>query len=296
MNAQERTDWSEGDRDDLFEWSITEALFAMPPTIFVTAWAGHIPFLFALIKLARPRSYVELGVHFGGSFVAACAAVQRYRTDTVCIGIDNWQGDLHAGKYEGDEIFERLLKYLDSNFSTAILYRENFSDGLKHVEDGSVDILHFDGLHTFDAIQQDFLSWSPKLSKRGIALFHDTAVKEAEFGVWKFWEEIKSSYRTMEFFHSAGLGVAFIGQEQPEAVQRMLSLWETNTAFREFFRTTCEHLGRALPDRMATPTLDAVNILTTRCRTWKLLWPITRFSKAFRLVASLNESGTRKWR
>jgi hypothetical protein len=123
---------SERAADDLFEWTLTEALFATPSSLFLTAWAGHIPFLFALVKLARPRTYVELGVHFGGSFVAACSAANRYRTDTACFGIDNWEGDQHAGAYEGQKAFDNLSAYLQKHFPSARLYRENFSDALSH--------------------------------------------------------------------------------------------------------------------------------------------------------------------
>jgi hypothetical protein len=128
------------------------------------------------------------------------------------------------------------------------------------------------------------------MSPRGIALFHDISLREAEFGVWKFWERLKSSYRTIEFYHSAGLGVAFVGPDQPPSVQRLLTMWETNDSFREFFRTTCEHLGRLIPERMSQTSTDALKLLTTQCLTWKILWPLLRFSKTFRLVNSL---GTR---
>jgi Methyltransferase domain len=267
--------------DDLFEWTLTEALFATPSSLFLTAWAGHIPFLFALVKLARPRTYVELGVHFGGSFVAACSASSRYRTGTMCFGIDNWEGDQHAGSYDGNKAFHDLLAYLQKHFPTATLYRENFNDALSHFENGSIDILHFDGFHTFNAIQEDFAAWSPKLSRRGIALFHDISLREAEFGVWKFWEQLKPTYRTMEFYHSAGLGVAFIGPDQPPPVQRLLSLWETNDPFRELFRTTCEHIGHLLPSRMENSSANALKLVATQSRILKLMY------KAFRRVGSL---------
>jgi len=275
--------------DDLFEWAVTEALFATTASLFLTAWAGHIPFLFALIKLARPRNYVELGVHFGGSFVAACSAVERYRTETACFGIDNWRGDQHAGAYEGDRIFGELSAYLKANFPNAVLHRENFERALSRFADGSVDVLHFDGLHTFDAIARDFEAWKPKLSRQGVALFHDIAVREGEFGVWKLWETVKSSCPFMEFYHSAGLGVAFIGPDQPAPMGRLLDLWTSNDAFREFFRTTCEHLGRLLPGRLDPPGAEAVKHLTQRSQLWKLLWPITRASQAFRQVNSIGQ-------
>jgi Methyltransferase domain len=275
--------------DDLFEWGITEALFSTPASLFLTAWTGHVPFLFALIKLVRPKNYVELGVHYGGSFVCACSAAKRYSTETMCFGVDSWQGDLHAGVYEGDRIFRDLSSYLKHNFPTATLYRSTFNEALSRFEDGSIDLLHFDGLHTYDAIQKDFETWRPKLSQQGIAMFHDTAIREGEFGVWKFWEKLKGSYPTMEFFHSAGLGVAFIGPNQSPPAQRLLELWTTNDAFREFFRTTCEHLGRLLPGRMDPSSAEALKLLTQQCRTWKLLWPITRFSKTFQLANSVGQ-------
>src|ERR1700681_1797443 len=112
---------SEPQADDLFEWTLTEALFSTPADLFLTAWTGHIPFLLALFKLIRPRTYVELGVHYGGSFVAACSAARRYSTDTSCFGIDNWQGDQHAGSYDGDKAFGRLSSYLNVNFPKAVL-------------------------------------------------------------------------------------------------------------------------------------------------------------------------------
>jgi Methyltransferase domain len=196
-------------------------------------------------------AYVELGVHYGGSFVAACSAASRYRTGTTFIGIDNWQGDQHAGSYDGEQAFNNLSSYLQNHFPAAVLYRQEFSEAVSRFDNGSIDILHFDGLHTFDAIQRDFAEWSPKLSSQGIALFHDISLREMEFGVWKFWERLRPLHRTMEFCHSAGLGVAFIGPDQPASVQRLLSLWESNEPFRELFRTTCENVGRLLPQRMA---------------------------------------------
>ncbi len=271
----------ESSSDDLFEWAITEALFAKPLSLFLTAWAGHIPFLFALFKLSKPRNYVELGVQYGGSFVAACSAAARYDIGTSCFGIDNWQGDRHSRSYDGDDEFRKLSEYLKRHFPTAVLHRKDFSDALQTFEDGTIDILHFDGLHTLEAIQRDFADWRPKLSRRGIALFHDISLREAEFGVWKFWDRLKTSCRTIEFYHSAGLGVAFVGPDQTPAVNRLLSQWETNDPFREFFRTTCEHIGRELPDRMMA-TLPAPQPSKVR----RLLRPIKRFAKRLAMVGS----------
>jgi len=268
--------------DDLFEWSITEALFATPARLFVTAWAGHMPFLFALIKLMQPRTYVELGVHFGGSFVCACTAARRYSPATQCIGVDSWQGDIHAGAYDGNAAYAKLQDYLSTAFPQAKLIRETFDAARDKFTDGSIDILHIDGFHSYDVVKRDFEHWHQKLSNRGIVLFHDTAVREREFGVWKFWEQIKGRYRTMEFFHASGLGVVFIGEDQPVVVKRLLAQWDENRAFREFFRTACEHAGESLRARMYPTAAETLASLTQQSRMWKLLWPITKHSGIFR--------------
>ena len=55
--------------------------------------------------------------------------------------------------------------------------------------ENSIDILHIDGLHTYDAVK-DFITWKNKIREGGSILFHDWNVRSEDFGVWKLWEEI----------------------------------------------------------------------------------------------------------
>jgi len=195
----------------------------------VISWQGHIPFAFSLIRLFTPACLVELGTHKGDSYLAFCEAAHRYSPATRCFAIDTWTGDEHAGYY-GDEILENLQKLhnpLYSSFSTLI--RSTFDNALAKLPDGSIDLLHIDGLHTYEAVRHDFESWQSKLSDKGIVLFHDTQVHQSNFGVWKYWSELSLHYPHFEFSHSNGLGVLAVGKHAAEALPDLFNI-DANTA------------------------------------------------------------------
>jgi hypothetical protein len=88
----------------------------------------------------------------------------------------------------------------------------SFDEAVSRVPNGSVDLLHIDGFHTYEAVRHDYETWKPKLAEGAWVLFHDVDVREGDFGVWRFWDELKSRYpRHLEFNHSHGLGVIFTG-------------------------------------------------------------------------------------
>lgn len=183
-----------------------------------SAWTGHIPFLFSLMTISRPKLFVELGVHNGASFFAACRASKELGGITRCVGVDHWRGDAHAGDFE-EAVFLNFRKVLDESFpQIGEYFRGSFDSALTEFEEGSIDLLHIDGFHTYSAVKHDFESWLPKLSDQAIVLFHDVNVFREDFGVWRFWEEIKRDYgfRAMQLGNDHGLGVLFFGSSALE--------------------------------------------------------------------------------
>ena len=167
-----------------------KSFFWSPDYLEVSAWTEHIPFAFWITEVLQPRVVVELGVHLGTSYFAFCQAVDRLNLETVCYGIDTWKGDEHAGFY-GEEIFNKVAGYNASRYSKfSTLIRSTFDDAKNYFIDGSVDLLHIDGAHTYEAVKEDFESWLPKLSSRAIVIFHDINVRERNFGVFRLWDEL----------------------------------------------------------------------------------------------------------
>jgi hypothetical protein len=193
--------------------------FQVPDRINVpSAWYEHIPFAFYLMDVLQPKCLVELGTHAGVSYAAFCQAIQNLTLNTKCFAIDTWEGDKMAGYY-GQEVYEELRDYHDSHYSKfSSLLKMTFDEGVNYFSDNSIDLLHIDGLHTYEAIKHDFENWFRKLTPNAIVLFHDTNVHENDFGVWKYWEELKEKYTNFEFFHGHGLGVLTLADNFPQGL------------------------------------------------------------------------------
>jgi hypothetical protein len=231
-----------------FAFALSPASFWLPEYFCPSGWIEHAPFAFWVCEALHPRHFIELGTHYGYSYFAFCQAIDRLGLGTTAYAVDSWQGDEHAGFYD-ESVFQSVAarnneKY--SGFSTLI--RSTFEGALDYFTDGSIDLLHIDGRHFYDDVKHDFVIWRPKLAENGVVLFHDTNVREREFGVWKFFDELSAQHPSFRFFHGHGLGLLVLGEPVPATIAPLIHA-PRETA--DQIRAVYAFLGGALSTRAA---------------------------------------------
>jgi predicted O-methyltransferase YrrM len=273
-------------------------------TLVPSAWSQHAPFLLSLISLLQPRRHVEIGSHFGMSFLAACQAVQECGLQTQCIAIDSWMGDHQAGFYDSSG-FEQFTYLLRTRYPKIGYYiRCFFNDALACFADGSIDLLHIDGPHTYKAVKADYERWLPKMSDRGVILFHDITVYDGDFGVWRLLRDIEQRHPTFNFHHTHGLGIAYVGREQSpiaDLLRRIRGDEKLDTLINYLFRgigklsisrgelaqraTTLEDERNRLAGEAAEARARLSAILTSRSR---------KLTEPFRLLGRIRNAVMRR--
>jgi len=186
---------------------LPESLSVMPRRMVFSTWVDHLPFGYDLVTALRPRVLVELGTQAGLSYFCFCQAVLDHGLSTRAYAVDTWRGDDHTDPY-GPEVYEQVAAHNAEHYAGfSTLLPVLFDEALARFEDESIDMLHIDGYHTYDAVRGDFERWYPKVAPGGIVLFHDVAARLRDFGAWRFWAEMEREHDVFSFRHGFGLGV-----------------------------------------------------------------------------------------
>ena len=161
-----------------------------------SAWIGHRLFANWLVQSLKPETTVDLGVDYGFSLFALAESNigQVY-------GIDTFHGDIHSGHHH--DAYDTVVKVLNENQYTNVNVIVGEFNDIAKVWDKPIDILHVDGLHTYEAVSNDVRTWSKFLrNENSVMIMHDTIA----------FPEVKQYYDELplykfNFTHSAGLGV-----------------------------------------------------------------------------------------
>lgn len=195
-----------------------------------SAWLGHIKFAMWLVNKYKPKITVELGVDYGhSSFAFSSEGIGEV------YGIDCFEGDIHAGQRNTFNILNDTKKYLLDN---KLLVKDNFYpikgffDDIYETFNYEIDILHIDGLHTYNDVSNDFNKWINKTHDNSIILMHDVISFKDTVG--KFFDEIQ--YPKTYFEHSAGLGIVSKNQS---IIDNIIKVWMNDNPKKYCFIHSC---------------------------------------------------------
>jgi glycosyltransferase involved in cell wall biosynthesis len=178
----------------------------------IPTWTGHRPFAEWLVKHKNPEVIVDLGVDHG--FSTFCFAMPRIGH---VYGIDSFEGDEHSG-VRTDHTHEYVLYKRDKLFMNEnVTFIKGYFDDVAKTWNKQIDILHIDGLHTYEAVKNDYETWSKFVKDDGVILFHDTCVEDRNFGVNRLFDEI--DLPKFNFTQSYGLGVVSKNKDLIELIK-----------------------------------------------------------------------------
>ena len=203
-------------KSNIWSYYIPKFDFSNNPAISSSPWSGHIFFAYDLISYLKPKKVVELGTYTGCSIFSFAQAVIDKNLKTKLYTVDTWKGDKHSGYY-GNYIFKIYSTTKNKYYKDVPIFTNKmlFDDAINLFQNETINLLHIDGLHTYEAVKHDFENWLPKVNKKnGVILLHDISETKEDFGIYKLWDELKKKYQTIEFQHSHGLGVLFLSKQK----------------------------------------------------------------------------------
>jgi hypothetical protein len=181
-----------------------------------SAWRGHGEFAIRLVNELKPNVVVDLGVDYG--FSTFCFG---YSKIGKVYGVDWFQGDEHAGRRDTYNTVMQTYELLKTHhgLDNIEFIKGDFND-VATTWDKKIDILHIDGLHTYDAVKNDYETWIKFCNEDAVVMFHDTVSFKDSVG--RFFDEIESDYKLNKLY-SFGLGVICKNEEQFLKVKNILN-------------------------------------------------------------------------
>lgn len=179
-----------------------------------TSWTDHITFAQWIVNRKNPDIVVDLGVDYGYS--TFCFALPQIGK---IYGIDSFEGDAMAGyKNTYDYVREKRKELGLKN----VIFVKGFFGLIARKWDKPIDILHIDGYHTYQAVKNDYDTWSKFVKEDGVILFHDTIVQKPGYEVDKFFAEIELP--KTNFTCSYGLGVVSKDEDLIQEINAVFDL------------------------------------------------------------------------
>ncbi len=164
-----------------------------------TAWYGHFDKVISICNILKPATTVDLGVDFAFSTFAFA-----FLNTGQVYGLDSFEGDNHAGAKNTYTYVLDLYETLKKDFNiNNVHFIKGYFDDIARNWDKPIDIIHIDGLHTYEAVKNDFNTWKKFFHADTAVLFHDTISFKNDVG--RFFNELEGYKYNFEDWNGLGL-------------------------------------------------------------------------------------------
>jgi predicted O-methyltransferase YrrM len=152
--------------------------------------------LAALTEACRNKIVLELGSAYGGSTLAIAESAK------IVHAVDWHYGDPHLG--EGDTLLQYLANVRDR--PNVVTHLGRFENVVPAFALGHFQVAFIDGYHTYDQVKADIALVLPRLTERGMLIFHDYGLRDGTFNVTDAVDErftVTELVHTMAFVKNA---------------------------------------------------------------------------------------------
>ena len=151
----------------------------------------HMPTLYLLCLLKKPKIILELGCRTGNTTLPMLYAARQYGGHVYSVDIETWP-----------EIQDFLVdKKSLSDFWTFIE-----SDDLKLKWNKPIDFLYIDTIHTYEQTLSELQKYEPFLQSGGIMTLHDICDNEVSKAISDYFKN-REDIQHVRYFNNCGLGI-----------------------------------------------------------------------------------------
>lgn len=215
------------------------ALFWRPRFLRPSPDLCHLPFLFWLTDLARPRIFASLGLGDGVAYFATCQAMERLGQEGLCHGLS------------ADPAAPDLAEYNDSEYDDiSRLFAGTARSLAGRMAEGSVDLLAVHGVPDAETIAALSDEWPRKMSARGVIVLHGVTHWPKDGPARLYLDGLGRDLPVISFEEGDGLVAVLWGADQPGQLSELARLDPTAPGSGEV-RHVFRRLGSAVQTEWA---------------------------------------------
>ncbi|MGI8482247.1 MAG: hypothetical protein ACR2MF_09325, partial [Chthoniobacterales bacterium] len=175
----------------------------------------HLPLLYDLVAITKPRRIVTVGFGDGEAHLTFCQAVTELEIAAKCVAV-------HRGgdEAEVDEDWIKGTDYGKEFYGDVTEFICDPQHAEKRTVDGSVDLLLVNDRDRGSEIRSILSAWEKKLGPEAVVLLHGIAVERAD-SVREAWLEWAAGKRTIVFDAGIGLAIAWREDVQNSLAQKL---------------------------------------------------------------------------